>query len=113
MIISIMTASGSALPSEQFPKKARPRLDPALRFAVENATKLRTRGVFPRGRIGTRAGNMPRRRRFCQRGGPLTSIARRSDHRAAMAQRRARFWNPALPEAFQNGFHVDCGVNLR
>jgi hypothetical protein len=112
MIISIMTASGSALPSEQFPKKARPRLDPALRFAVENATKLRTRGVIPAAGLEP-AYNMPRRRRFCQRGGPLTSIARRSDHRAAMAQRRARFWNPALPEAFQNGFQVDCGVNLR
>jgi hypothetical protein len=112
MIISIMNASGSALPSGQFAKKPVPDL------IRPHASPLKMRPNYEPAAFSHAAGwepahNMPRRRRFCQRGGPSTSIARRSARRAAMARRRARFWNPALREAFQNGFQVDSGVNLR
>jgi hypothetical protein len=90
MIISIMNASGSALPSEQFAKKARPDLIRPHASPLKMRLNYEPAGFSHAARLEP-ARNMPRRQRFCQRGGPSTSVARRSDHRAAMARRRARF----------------------
>jgi hypothetical protein len=110
MIVSIMNASGSALPSEHLQKKNRSgTVRPAHRFAVENATKLRTLSVFPLRldwnplrQHATASALLPAWRDI-----NLNPTAQRSSVRRRARGCAFRF------RVLQNGFQVDCGVNLR
>jgi hypothetical protein len=112
MIISIMNASGSALPSEQFAKKARPDLirphaSPLkMRLNYETAAFSHAARLEPAHQHATAPALLPAWRAI-----NLDRSAQRSSDGDGPTS--CALLESALPEAFQNGFQVDSGVNLR